>query len=445
MSEELKGNGHLETLVVDDEPTEGVSGDAQAALCARAPVGLLAELTHRCPLQCSYCSNPIELERVNKELSTEMWCSVMKQAGEMGILQVHLSGGEPTARKDLEDIVSAASEAGLYSNLITAAVTLNRARLEDLVKRGLDHVQISFQDVDPENAERIGAYPGATQKKLDVARWVTELGLPLTINAPIHRQNIHNVPRYIELALKLGAQRLEIAHVQYYGWAYLNRAALIPTYDQTLESIEFVERERERLKGVLTIDMVVPDYYAKRPKPCMGGWGKGFMNITPAGKVLPCHAAETIKTLTFDNVQDRPLARHLAQLGCVQRLPRHRLDEGAVPLLRLQGNRLRRLPLPGHGHHRRCPQHRPRLRAVALSRRDGAACARGSGQAADAVHLPQSAQRRRRGEAGFARSGLGRLLSPALGRNNSARLRRREPSWLRLAAACGRTARGKRG
>ena len=146
--------------------------------------GLVAELTHRCPLQCPYCSNPLELERVNKELSTEIWCSVMRQAGEMGILQVHLSGGEPTARKDLEDIVTAASEAGLYSNLITAAVTLNRGRLEELAKRGLDHVQISFQDVDPENAERIGAYPGATQKKLDVARWVTELGLPSPSTPP---------------------------------------------------------------------------------------------------------------------------------------------------------------------------------------------------------------------------------------------------------------------
>ncbi|HZP09249.1 pyrroloquinoline quinone biosynthesis protein PqqE [Methyloceanibacter sp.] len=309
MSEELKGNGHCQSVTVDDEPTEGVVGttNATAALCARAPVGLLAELTHRCPLQCPYCSNPIELERVNKELSTEAWVSVMRQAGEMGILQVHLSGGEPTARKDLEEIVSAASESGLYTNLITAAVTLNRARLEDLAKRGLDHVQISFQDVDAENAERIGAYPGATQKKLDVARWVKELGLPLTVNAPIHRHNIENVGRYIDLSVKLGAQRLEVAHVQYYGWAYLNRAALIPTYEQTVKSIEFVERERERLKGVLTIDMVVPDYYAKRPKPCMGGWGKGFMNITPAGKVLPCHAAETIKGLEFDNVLDRPL------------------------------------------------------------------------------------------------------------------------------------------
>ena len=301
-----KTNGHFETLVVDDEPTAGVSG-ASRALCALAPVGLLAELTHRCPLQCSYCSNPLELERVNKELTTAEWVSVMEQAGAMGILQVHLSGGEPTARKDLEGIVEAAAKAGLYTNLITAAVTLTRPRLEELVKRGLDHVQISFQDVDAENAERIAAYPGATQKKLDVTHWVTELGLPLTINAPIHRQNIHNVPRYIQLALELRAQRLEIAHVQYYGWAYLNRAALIPTYQETVESIEFVERERERLKGMLTIDMVVPDYYAKRPKPCMGGWGKGFMNITPSGKVLPCHAAETIKHLKFDNVKDRAL------------------------------------------------------------------------------------------------------------------------------------------
>ena len=298
--------GHFDTLAVDDEPTSGVSGESEM-LCARAPVGLLAELTHRCPLQCSYCSNPLELERVNRELTTEQWVSVMKQAGEMGILQIHLSGGEPCARKDLEEIVSAAADAGLYSNLITAAVTLKRDRLEELRKRGLDHVQISFQDVDPENAERIGGYPGATAKKLEVAKWVTEMGMPLTINAPIHRQNIHNVSRYIELALELGAQRLEIAHVQYYGWAFLNRAALIPTYEQTLESIELVERERERLKGVLTIDMVVPDYYAKRPKPCMGGWGKGFMNITPAGKVLPCHAAETIPSLQFDNVAERPL------------------------------------------------------------------------------------------------------------------------------------------
>ena len=285
-----------------------MSGSATEALCALAPVGLLTELTHRCPLQCSYCSNPLELERVNKELSTEMWVSVMEQAGEMGILQVHLSGGEPTARKDLEEIVSAASKAGLYTNLITAAVTAHsraarrsrqaRARSRpDLVPGRRRRERRAHRRLSRRHAEEARRRPLGDQ----------ELGLPLTINAPIHRQNIHNVGRYIDLAVKLGAQRLEIAHVQYYGWAYLNRAALIPTYDQTLQSIELVERERERLKGVLTIDMVVPDYYAKRPKPCMGGWGKGFMNITPAGKVLPCHAAETIPGLQFDNVQDRPL------------------------------------------------------------------------------------------------------------------------------------------
>ncbi len=287
-------------------PTEGATC-ATDILCATAPVGMLAELTHRCPLQCGYCSNPIELERVNVELDTETWVSVMRQAGKMGILQVHLSGGEPTARKDLEQIVEAASKAGLYSNLITAAVLLKRERLEGLAKLGLDHVQISFQDVDAENNDRIGAYKGAFAKKVEVGKWTGELGLPLTINAPIHRQNIHNVAKYIDFAVDIGAQRLEIAHAQYYGWALLNRAALMPTYEQTIASVEIVEAARERLKGLLTIDMVVPDYYAKRPKPCMGGWGSGFMNITPAGKVLPCHAAESIPNLAFANVRDTPL------------------------------------------------------------------------------------------------------------------------------------------
>ncbi|MDJ0512840.1 MAG: pyrroloquinoline quinone biosynthesis protein PqqE [Methyloceanibacter sp.] len=309
MTDDLKIDGHVDAIAVDDEPTTGAIGDQEESniLCAVAPVGLLAELTHRCPLQCPYCSNPVELESVKNELTTEEWCSVMTQAGEMGILQVHLSGGEPTARRDLEDIVKAAADAGLYSNLITAAVNVKRERLEKLQELGLDHVQVSVQDVDAAGAERIGAFKNALQTKLQFARWVKELDMPLTINAPIHRHNIHNVPRYIDTAVELGAQRIEIAHAQYYGWALLNRAALIPTYEETVASIEYVEAARERLKGVLTIDMVVPDYYAKRPKPCMGGWGKGFMNITPAGKVLPCHAAESIPELNFDNVRDKKL------------------------------------------------------------------------------------------------------------------------------------------
>jgi len=284
------------------------SGMPAAQACVRAPVGLLAELTHRCPLQCPYCSNPLELERVSGELPTETWLDVLAQAAELGILQLHLSGGEPTVRRDLEEIVEQAARVGLYSNLITSAVPLTRERLEGLAERGLDHVQISIQDAEAANADRIAHYPQGYARKLEVARWVRALGLPLTINAPIHRQNIHSLPAIIELAVGLGAGRLEIAHVQYYGWALQNRQALMPTRAQVLASAELVERERERLKGILTIDFVVPDYYARRPKPCMGGWGRGVMNITPSGKVLPCHAAETIPGLNFDNVRDKRLS-----------------------------------------------------------------------------------------------------------------------------------------
>jgi pyrroloquinoline quinone biosynthesis protein E len=281
--------------------------DANASACARAPVGLLAELTHRCPLQCPYCSNPLELERVAGELPTEVWLDVLAQAADLGILQLHLSGGEPTVRRDLEPIVEQAAKVGLYSNLITSAVTLTRARLEGLAARGLDHVQISIQDAGAANADRIAHYAGGHARKLEVAGWVRALGLPLTINAPIHRQNIGSLPAIIELAVSHGAQRLEVAHVQYYGWALANRQALMPTRAQVLTSAELVEQARERLKGILVIDFVVPDYYARRPKPCMGGWGRGIINITPSGKALPCHAAETIPGLAFDSVRERRL------------------------------------------------------------------------------------------------------------------------------------------
>lgn len=281
---------------------------AQAMSCARAPVGLLAELTHRCPLQCPYCSNPLDLERSNAELTTAEWQDVMRQAGELGVLQLHLSGGEPTARRDLEDILKTAVEAGLYTNLITAGVLLTRDRLAKLADLGLDHLQLSIQDVDDANADRIAAYPGGMAKKRDVARWTRELGLPLTINAPIHRQNIGSIEAMIDFAVEVGAGRIEIAHVQYYAWALKNRAALMPTREQYMHSAKIVEAARERLKGVLVFDAVVPDYYAKFPKPCMGGWGRGIMNVTPSGRALPCHAAETITGLTFDNVRDKPLS-----------------------------------------------------------------------------------------------------------------------------------------
>ena len=288
-------------------PLEQFGEAVEAAACARAPVGLLAELTHRCPLQCPYCSNPLELDRANTELTTAEWQDVMRQAADLGILQIHLSGGEPTLRKDLEDIVEVAAKAGLYTNLITAGVTLTYDRLAKLKDLGLDHVQLSIQDVDEQNAEKISAYKNGLQKKRELGGWVRLLGMPLTVNAPIHRLNIENLPNIIDFAVELGAGRIEVANIQYYAWALKNRAALMPTRAQVLKSAEIVEEAKERLKGILVFDFVVPDYYAKTPKPCMGGWGKGIMNITPLGKVLPCHASETVPGLQFDNVRHKKL------------------------------------------------------------------------------------------------------------------------------------------
>jgi pyrroloquinoline quinone biosynthesis protein E len=271
-------------------------------------VGLLAELTYRCPLQCPYCSNPLKMNRADAELTTAEWQRIMRQAGELGVLQLHLSGGEPAVRQDLEQILEAAVAAGLYTNLITSGVTLTRERLARLAGLGLDHVQLSIQDVDPANAERISGYKGGSEKKRTVARWVKELDLPLTLNAVVHRHNIENLPAIIDYAVEVGAGRLEVAHAQYYAWALRNRAALIPTRQQFYKSVEITNAARERLKGILVFDVVAHDHYAVRPKPCMGGWGRSLIDITPSGKVLPCHACEAIPGIEIDNVRDKPLA-----------------------------------------------------------------------------------------------------------------------------------------
>lgn len=272
-----------------------------------APLGLLAEFTHRCPLQCGYCSNPLELLKADRELDLETWLDTFRQAARLGVLQAHLSGGEPTLRRDLEKIIAELSHLGVYSNLITAAVSLNQPRLEALANAGLNHVQVSFQGARAETTELVGRYRGAHEKKREVATMVRELGLPLTINAPIHKLNIKEVPEFVALALELGAERLEIANVQYYGWAWLNRSTLLPSYEEVMKQVEYVERIREDLTGVLAIDFVTPDYYADYPKPCMGGWGADAFALTPDGHMLPCHAAQTITSMTFDKVTDRPL------------------------------------------------------------------------------------------------------------------------------------------
>jgi pyrroloquinoline quinone biosynthesis protein E len=275
---------------------------------APAPLGLLAELTHRCPLACPYCSNPLQLDDRADELDTATWADVFQQAAAMGVLQVHLSGGEPASRRDLIEITQAASDAGLYTNLITSAIGLDVDRLGRLKIAGLDHVQVSIQDNDPTSSDHIAGYNGAHARKLAFAQAVTGLGMALTVNAVIHRANIGHLTALVDLAASLGAGRVEIAHAQYYGWALRNRDALMPTRTQIDQAMQDLDRLQSRYAGRLAIDSVIPDYYARRPKPCMGGWGRRSLNVTPSGLVLPCHAAQTIPGLTFWSVRQRRLA-----------------------------------------------------------------------------------------------------------------------------------------
>lgn len=272
-----------------------------------APLGLLAELTHRCPLGCPYCSNPLALDNRSDELDTASWARVFREAASLGVLQVHLSGGEPAARRDLKEIVASARDAGLYSNLITSGVGLTAQGLIALADAGLDHVQISIQDSEQASADKIAGYKGAFARKNALAAEVVRLGLPLTVNVVVHRANIGRVEAMVDMALALGAGRVEIAHVQYYGWALKNRAALMPSREQVEQAVGQVEALRSKHHGRIVIDAVVPDYYARFPKPCVGGWGRRSLNVTPAGKVLPCHAAEVIPGLEFWNVRNHSL------------------------------------------------------------------------------------------------------------------------------------------
>jgi PqqA peptide cyclase len=271
------------------------------------PLGLLAELTHRCPLGCPYCSNPLALDPREDELDTATWTRVFREASALGVLQVHLSGGEPAARRDLLAITAAAHEAGLYCNLITSAVGLTPKRLAALATAGLDHVQISIQDSIASSADHIAGYDGAFARKRALAQEVVQLDLPLTVNAVVHRANIDRIGEMVDLALDLRASRVEIAHVQYHGWALANRSRLMPSRAQVERALALVEELRHRHRGRIVIDAVVPDYYARYPKPCGGGWARRSLNVTPAGKVLPCHAAESITGLEFWNVRDHSL------------------------------------------------------------------------------------------------------------------------------------------
>ncbi|UWR21888.1 pyrroloquinoline quinone biosynthesis protein PqqE [Sulfitobacter sp. S190] len=274
----------------------------------KPPIAMLAELTYRCPLSCPYCSNPVEMARKDSEMSTDTWARVFDEAAKLGVLQLHLSGGEPASRRDLVDLVRAARGAGLYTNLITSAIGLTERRLSELDAAGLDHVQLSLQGTNAQMADMIGGYRGGFDRKMQAAQWIVDAGFPLTLNAVLHRKNLHQLPDAIDMAVQLKARRMEVAVVQFHGWAMLNRAALMPTRAQAEEASRIVDDARKRLKGVMVIDYVPADYHSDYPKRCMGGWGTTGLNITPDGMVLPCHAAQTIPHLSFDNVADRPLA-----------------------------------------------------------------------------------------------------------------------------------------
>src|SRR5579883_3025529 len=269
------------------------------------PYLLLAELTYQCPLHCPYCSNPAKFQR-NNELPTNDWLRVIEQAADLGALHVGFSGGEPLQRRDLEQLVAHSRRAGLYSNLITSGIGLDSQRATRLREAGLDAVQISLQSDEAGLADKIAGVK-AHELKLKAAGIVREAGFPLTINAVLHRANIERLEQIILLAEKLGADRLELANTQYYGWAFRNRARLLPTRRQIDYALDVAAKARARLAGRLEILFIAPDYYGDRPKPCMNGWGNRFITVNPSGDVLPCPTAGDIPGLRFENVRNQTL------------------------------------------------------------------------------------------------------------------------------------------
>jgi pyrroloquinoline quinone biosynthesis protein E len=279
---------------------------------------LIAEVTYRCPLACPYCSNPIDLRAHSNELDTATWCRVLEEAETLGVVQVHFTGGEPLARKDLETIVARARALGLYSNLVTSGVPLTRERLAALAEAGIDHVQVSLQSTDEKRADEIAGYAAHAQKR-EVLRWVKELDLPLTINTVLHRRNLDEIDALVRLAEEASADRLELANTQYVSWALKNRDALLPSREALERAAEVAAKHKTRLKGRIDVLFVKPDYFGTTPKACMDGWARRFVHITPDGMVLPCHAAMSIPGLAFERVTERPLAEIWATAPGLQR------------------------------------------------------------------------------------------------------------------------------
>ena len=270
------------------------------------PYTLIAELTYRCALRCPYCSNPTSYEAV-PALETDTWRRAFREADDLGIMQIHLTGGEPLLRDDLEELIREAHDLDLYINLITSGIPLQRSRLDRLVECGLTSVQISIQGATERSSDQIAGI-SCFRRKCEVARWVKEAGLPLTMNVVMHRGNLDEINAVVAFAEEIGADRLELATAQYAGWALLNRRALLPTQEQLAQARARVQEAKVRLSGRMEILYVLPDYYSDVPKTCMDGWGRRYIVVTPDGLVLPCHAAHTLPGPAPSRITDRPLA-----------------------------------------------------------------------------------------------------------------------------------------
>lgn len=270
------------------------------------PLWLLAELTYACPLQCPYCSNPTQMSEIGREIGTEDWFKVLREARAMGAAQLGLSGGEPLIRKDLEQIVAEGRRLGFYSNLITSGIGMDDERVARLKQAGLDHIQISFQASNAEMNNFLGG-SDSFEKKKDMARSIKAHGYPMVLNIVLHQKNIDDIEEIIAMAEALDADYVELANTQYYGWAFHNREQLLPTREQLAHAEQVTNAYRERQDGnggAMKLYFVVPDYYEDRPKACMSGWGDIFLTVAPDGVALPCHAARQLPGLEFPNVRD---------------------------------------------------------------------------------------------------------------------------------------------
>jgi len=267
------------------------------------PLWLLLELTYRCPLHCVFCYNPTDFARTGSELDTESWIRVLREARALGAVQLGLSGGEPLVRDDVEPLVAEAHSLGYYVNLITSGVGLSEPRIAALKAAGLDHIQLSFQD----STRELNDFLSSTRTfelKAKVAALIKKFAYPMVLNVVLHRLNIDHVGEILEMAERMGADYVELANTQYYGWAWLNRARLLPSREQLQRAEEITQRFRERVGRKMQIFFVVPDYYEKRPKACMNGLGSVFLTIAPDGTALPCHAARMLPGLAFPNVRE---------------------------------------------------------------------------------------------------------------------------------------------